>query len=59
MRDQVLDRGRVEKGEVVLDIGVGDGLIAFGAWQPSRQLPQRSSNVPTSTTFTQRPSRFS
>lgn len=31
VRDQVLDRGRVEKGEVVLDVGAGDGLIAFGA----------------------------
>jgi len=30
-RDQVLDRGRVDKGEVVLDVGAGDGLIAFGA----------------------------
>src|SRR5207302_1954994 len=31
VRDQVLDRGRIEKGEVVLDVGAGDGLIAFGA----------------------------
>lgn len=31
VRDQVLDRGRVEKGEVVLDVGAGDGLIGFGA----------------------------
>jgi len=31
VRDQVLDRGRVDKGEVVLDVGAGDGLIAFGA----------------------------
>ncbi|TME03659.1 MAG: class I SAM-dependent methyltransferase, partial [Chloroflexi bacterium] len=27
----MLDRGRIEKGEVVLDVGAGDGLIAFGA----------------------------
>jgi arsenite methyltransferase len=31
VRDQVLERGRIEKGEVVLDVGAGDGLIAFGA----------------------------
>jgi arsenite methyltransferase len=31
VRDQVLDRGRIQKGEVVLDVGAGDGLIAFGA----------------------------
>ena len=31
LRDQVLDRGRIEEGEVVLDVGAGDGLIAFGA----------------------------
>src|SRR5207245_7466106 len=31
VRDQVLNRGRIEKGEVVLDVGAGDGLIAFGA----------------------------
>ena len=31
VRHQVLDRGRIEKGEVVLDVGAGDGLIAFGA----------------------------
>ena len=31
VRDQVLDRGRIEKGDVVLDVGSGDGLIAFGA----------------------------
>jgi arsenite methyltransferase len=31
VRDQVLDRGRIKKGEVVLDVGAGDGLIAFGA----------------------------
>lgn len=31
IRDQVLDRGRVGKGDVVVDVGSGDGLIAFGA----------------------------
>jgi SAM-dependent methyltransferase len=31
VRDQVLDRARVANGEVVLDVGAGDGLIAFGA----------------------------
>jgi SAM-dependent methyltransferase len=31
VRDQVLDRGQVMNGDVVLDAGAGDGLIAFGA----------------------------
>lgn len=31
VRDQVLDRARIENGDVVLDVGAGDGLIAFGA----------------------------
>jgi ubiquinone/menaquinone biosynthesis C-methylase UbiE len=31
VRNQVLDRGRVEIGDVILDVGSGDGLIAFGA----------------------------
>lgn len=30
-RDDVLDRGRVGKGDVVLDVGCGEGLIGFGA----------------------------
>lgn len=30
-RDRVLDNARVEKGDTVLDVGCGDGLIAFGA----------------------------
>lgn len=30
-RDKVLDGARIEPGETVLDVGCGDGLIAFGA----------------------------
>jgi arsenite methyltransferase len=31
VRDRVLERARVGEGDVVLDVGAGDGLIAFGA----------------------------
>jgi arsenite methyltransferase len=31
IRDQVLDHAQVLAGDVVLDVGAGDGLIAFGA----------------------------
>jgi ubiquinone/menaquinone biosynthesis C-methylase UbiE len=31
IRDRVLENARVRLGEVVLDVGAGDGLIAFGA----------------------------
>lgn len=31
VRDRVLDRAEVRDGETVLDVGCGDGLIAFGA----------------------------
>jgi ubiquinone/menaquinone biosynthesis C-methylase UbiE len=31
IRDRVLDNARVEPGETLLDVGCGDGLIAFGA----------------------------
>jgi ubiquinone/menaquinone biosynthesis C-methylase UbiE len=30
-RDRVLDNARVKPGDIVLDVGCGDGLIAFGA----------------------------
>jgi arsenite methyltransferase len=30
-RDRVLDHARIDEGDVVLDLGCGDGLIGFGA----------------------------
>jgi arsenite methyltransferase len=31
VRDQVLEHAKIKEGEAVLDVGCGDGLIAFGA----------------------------
>jgi arsenite methyltransferase len=31
VRDEVLDRAQLEPGQTLLDVGTGDGLIAFGA----------------------------
>lgn len=31
VRDRVLDNARLEDGDIVLDVGCGDGLIGFGA----------------------------
>jgi arsenite methyltransferase len=31
VRDRVLDRAQLQPGETLLDVGTGDGLIAFGA----------------------------
>ncbi|MCI0636783.1 MAG: hypothetical protein L0206_23130 [Actinobacteria bacterium] len=31
IRDRVLDNARIRQGETLLDVGTGDGLIAFGA----------------------------
>jgi arsenite methyltransferase len=31
LRDDLLDRARLTPGETILDVGTGDGLIAFGA----------------------------
>jgi ubiquinone/menaquinone biosynthesis C-methylase UbiE len=31
VRDKVLDKARLQRGDTLLDVGTGDGLIAFGA----------------------------
>jgi hypothetical protein len=31
VRDTLLDKARLQPGDTVLDVGTGDGLIAFGA----------------------------
>jgi arsenite methyltransferase len=31
VRERVLEGAAIQQGEVVLDVGAGDGLIAFGA----------------------------
>ncbi len=33
VRDKVLQHANLQDGEVLLDVGTGDGLIAFGALQ--------------------------
>jgi arsenite methyltransferase len=33
VRDIVLDRARLQKGETVIDIGTGSGLLGFGAYE--------------------------
>jgi SAM-dependent methyltransferase len=41
VRDEVLDRARLTTGQTLLDVGTGDGLIAFGALErlgPSGQV---------------------
>src|SRR5258708_29059641 len=30
-RDEILDKARLQPGDTLLDVGAGDGLIAFGA----------------------------
>ena len=31
LRDQILDRAQLQPGDTLLDVGAGDGLVAFGA----------------------------
>src|ERR1700677_4515719 len=31
LRDRILDRAMISEGHAILDVGSGDGLIAFGA----------------------------
>jgi ubiquinone/menaquinone biosynthesis C-methylase UbiE len=41
VRDKVLDKARLRPGDTLLDVGTGDGLIAFGALErlgPSGQV---------------------
>jgi ubiquinone/menaquinone biosynthesis C-methylase UbiE len=38
VRDRVLDQARMRGGEVVLDVGCGDGLIGFGALERGARL---------------------
>jgi ubiquinone/menaquinone biosynthesis C-methylase UbiE len=35
-RDAILDHAALEEGEVLLDVGCGDGLVAFGALERTR-----------------------
>ena len=30
-RDEILDKAQLKPGETLLDVGAGDGLVAFGA----------------------------
>lgn len=44
VRDTVLDKARLQPGNTVLDVGTGDGLIAFGA-QVKRQAQSRRTSL--------------
>ena len=41
VRDRVLDRAELQEGETLLDVGCGDGLIAFGALASIRHEGRR------------------
>jgi arsenite methyltransferase len=46
VRDMVLDRAKLQPGDTVLDVGTGDGLIAFGALEwPGRTGPVVFSDI--------------
>src|ERR1700677_1325732 len=40
VRDKVLDKAKLQPGDTVLDVGTGDGLIAFGALERLRPSGQ-------------------
>ena len=49
VRDRVLDQARLRPGDTVLDVGTGDGLIAFGALERLGPEGQRRARCGSST----------
>ena len=54
IRDRVLENAKITSGEVVLDVGGGDGLIAFGA-SDRVGAPEKSSSRTSQPTLSQTP----